>query len=296
GLTTLSISGERAKEPDFERGDMPWPAFMYFNQPFQLTMIAYGDPGLTVRYAVGDAVPSATSPGLLYEGVPVELDDATGDVTVSARVFRGMTPCSGVTRFTFRNAKELSEILDCFDAIFVLRDPARWQVIEEANGNRYLQAGPYPEKAFDQAVLEVYVHYPENEVPDKIGFRWRLVSTLANPGFNDAGEWHFWMVGHLGWSGHGHQEDWQTSDTEITQGGWLSGTLSFDDYWASQPNISQLKLDRFIVGAPKATPKVTVEPPGAGIVSYATTEWRPFLGTERMSVNDRVQFRVEPAP
>jgi hypothetical protein len=296
GLTTLSISGERVKEPDFERGDMPWPAFMYFNQAFQLTMIAYGDPDLTVRYAVGDAVPSAASPGLLYEGVPVEFDDATNDITVSARVFRGMTPCSGVTRFTFRNAKELSEILDCFDAIFVLRDPTRWQVIEEANGNRYLQAGPYPEKAFDQAVLEFYVHYPENELPDKIGFRWRLVSTKDNPGFNDAGEWHFWMDGHLGWSGHRHQEDWQTSYTEVTQGGWLSGTLSFDDYWASQPNISQLKLDRFMIGAPKAAPKVTVEPPGAGTVSYATTEWRPFLGTERMSVNDWVQFRVEPAP
>ncbi|MGI6357023.1 MAG: leucine-rich repeat protein [Lentisphaerae bacterium] len=300
GLTTLSINGERVEEPTFLRGDMPWPAFMYFNQAFQLTMTANGDPGLTVRYAVGNAVPSTANPGLLYEGVPVEFDDATGDVTVSARVFRGAAPCSGVTRFTFRNAKELSEILDCFDAIFVLRDPTRWQVIEEANGNRYLQAGPYPEKSFSQAVLEVYVYYPENEVPDKIGFRWRLVSTLPNPGLLDAGTWHFRMDGHLGWSGEGHQADWRTSDTEVTQGGWLSGTLSFEDGWASQPNISQLKLDRFIIGAPKAAPKVTVEPPGAGIVSYATggwpAEWRPFLGTERMSVNDWVQFRVEPTP
>ncbi|NLF60178.1 MAG: leucine-rich repeat protein, partial [Lentisphaerae bacterium] len=303
GMTTITISGERVEEPTFHRGDMPMPAFMYFNQAFQLTMDANAGPGLTIRYAVGDAVPTAASPGLLYQGA-IDLDDTAGDITVSARVFRGAAPCSGITRVTFRNAKELSEILDCFDAIFVLRDPARWQTIEETDEqgqviNRYLQAGPYPEKADQQALLDVYVHYPENELPDKLSFRWRLVSTMASPGYFDAGEWKFWLEKHTTWSNYGHQADWRTAEFNVTKGGWLSGTLWFGDYWATQPGISHLKLDRFVIGAPRAVPKMTVEPPGTGTVSYRLTEadeWQPFLGTERMLVGKWVQFQAEPSP
>ncbi len=299
GLLTVTISGERVEEPTFLRGDMPAPAFMYFNQAFQLTMATDAGPDLTIRYAIGGVVPTAADPGLPYQGVPIELDDATDDITVSARVFRGAAPCSGVTRVTFRNAKELSEILDCFDAIFVFRDPARWQIIEEADGNRYLQAGPYPEKSFEQALLYIYVHYPENELPNQIGFRWRLVSTLVNPGDYDAGWWSFWLEGHDGLVRNKHQEDWQIANFNVTKGGWLSASLSFGDYWAAQPGICHLKLDRFMGRAPKATPKVTVEPPGAGTVSYLSpqpNEWQPFLGTERILVGKQVQFRAEPSP
>jgi len=300
GLRTFAISGEQVEPPTFHRGDMPEPAFMYFNQAFQLTMAANDDPYLDIRYAVGGAVPTAADPGLLYEGVPVELDDAGGDIIVSARVFRDDEPCSGVASVTFRNAKELSEVLDCFDAIFVLRDPARWQVIEEVNGNRYLQAGPYPEQSDEQAVLDVYVRYSENDLPDALRFQWRLVSTLANPGGNDAGVLDFHLnEQHDDWSARGPQEDWQTAEIDVTLGGWLSGTLSFRDNEASWPGISLLKLDRFIVWVPKATPKVTVEPPGAGAVSYRLAqpnEWRPFLGTERMLVDKWVQFQAEPSP
>ncbi|NMA39742.1 MAG: hypothetical protein GX937_06145, partial [Lentisphaerae bacterium] len=261
GLVTVTISGERVEPPTFSRGDMPAPApaLMYFNQAFQLTMDADDGQDLAIRYAVGGAIPTAGNPGLLYQDIPIELDDATGDITVSARVFRGAAPCSGVTRVTFRNAKELSEILDCFDAIFVLRDPARWQIVEEAGGNRCLQAGPYPEQAEQQAHLDVYIHYPENELPDKLSFQWRLVSTKANPGSFDAGEWKFWLEKHNTWSNYGHRAEWQTSNFNVTTGGWLSGTLWFGDSWASQPGISHLKLDRFIAKAPRAVPKVTID-------------------------------------
>ncbi|NLF61087.1 MAG: leucine-rich repeat protein [Lentisphaerae bacterium] len=304
GLVTITISGERVEEPIFLRDDVPGSAFMYFNKAFQVTMEADDGPGLTVRYALGGAVPTAAAPGSLYGGVPVELDDPTDDITVSARVFRGGAPCSGVARVTFRNAKELSEILDCFDAIFVLRDPARWQIIEETDEqqqviNRYLQAGPYPEKSSQQAHLDVYVYYPEDELPEKISFQWRLVSTKANPGNFDAGEWKFWLEEHATWSNYKHRTTWQTSNFNVTKGGWLSGTLWFDDYWASQPGISHLKLDRFIVKAPRAVPKVTIDPPGAGAVSYRLTQaddWQPFLGTERWLVGEWIPFRAEPSP
>jgi len=303
GLRTFSFSGERVDAPTFLRGDMPAPApaFMYFNKPFQLIMTGNNGPDLAIRYAIGGAEPTAASPGLLYEDV-LELDDATGDIIVSARVFRGATPCSGVTSVTFRNAKELSEVMDCFDAIFVLRDPARWQTIEETDEqgqviNRYLQAGPYPEKDKQQAVLEFYIHYPKNEVPDKFSLQWRLVSTLANPGSDDAGEWSFFAEEYGTWSYNKHQADWQTWVFDVTKGGWLSGTLTFGDNKASQPGISHLKLDRFVNGAPKATPKVTFEPPGAGTASYsAANEWWPFLGTERMLIGKEAQFRAEPSP
>jgi hypothetical protein len=299
GLVTITISGERVDEPIFLRDDVPEAAFMYFNKAFQVTMEADDGPNLTIRYALGGAVPTAGSPGLLYQGVPAELDHATDDVILSARVFRGGAPCSGVARFTFRNAKELSEILDCFDALFVLRDPARWQVVEEDDGNRYLQAGPYPEKASQQAHLDVYVYYPEDELPEKISFQWRLVSTLDNPGRYDAGEWNFWLEEHATWLDRGHQANWRTREIDVTKGGWLSGTLWFEDDWASQPGISHLKLDRFIVKAPRAVPKVTIEPPGAGAVSYLpfqSDEWQPFLGTERMLVGEWIPFRAEPSP
>ncbi|HQL88449.1 MAG TPA: leucine-rich repeat protein, partial [Lentisphaeria bacterium] len=303
GLVTVTISDERTEAPTFLRDDMPAPspAFMYFNKPFQLIMTGNNGPDLAIRYAVGGAVPTAASPGLLYEDV-LELDDATGDITVRARVFRGAAPCSGVTSVTFRNAKELSEVMDCFDAIFVLRDPARWQIIEETDEqgqviNRHLQAGPYPEKARQQAILEFYIHYPKNEVPDKFSLQWRLVSTLANPGSDDAGEWRFFAEEYGTWSYNKHQADWQTWVFDVTKGGWLSGTLTFGDNKASQPGISHLKLDRFVNGAPKATPKVTFEPPGAGTASYsAANEWWPFLGTERMLIGKEAQFRAEASP
>ncbi|NMA38642.1 MAG: hypothetical protein GX937_00515, partial [Lentisphaerae bacterium] len=82
-------------------------------------------------------------------------------------------------------------------------------------------------------------------------------------------------------------------------GGWLSGTLWFGDSWASQPGISHLKLDRFIAKAPRAVPKVTIDPPGTGTVSYRlteTSEWQPFLGTERWLVGEWIPFRAEPSP
>ncbi|NLE55789.1 MAG: leucine-rich repeat protein, partial [Lentisphaerae bacterium] len=300
GLPTVYVSGERVDEPGFSRGDIPPAAFPYFNQAFQLSMS--GPEGLAIRYAVGGAVPTSASPGTLYSA-PIELDDPTGDITVSARVFRGAEPCSGVTRVTFRNAKELSEILDCFDAIFVLRDPTKWQVIEETNDqdevvNRYLQAGPYQEQAYEQAHLDIYMYYPE--VPDKFSFQWRLVSDLPDPGFYDAGRWEFALENNGTWSNYEHRETWQTSNINVTTGGELTGTLLFGDLWATQPDICHLKLDRVVVGAPRAVPKVRIEPPGAGQVSYWSDRadppgWQPFTGAERLLVDEWVQFKAEPA-
>ncbi|MDD4097546.1 MAG: leucine-rich repeat protein, partial [Lentisphaeria bacterium] len=299
GMLTITISGERVDQPEFSRGDVPAAAFTYFNQAFQLDMSGPAD--LAIRYALGGAVPTAASPGLLYQA-PLELDDATGDIAVCARVFRDGQPCSGATRVTFRNAKALSEILECFDAIFVLRDPAKWQVIEETNDqdevvNRFLQAGPYPQPAVEQAHLDFFVHYPE--VPDRFSFRWRLVSELPDAGLDDAGQWKFELEEHPSRWNSQYDPTWQTTSYAVTASGWLAGAITFGDAIASQPGISHLELDRIKVITPRVVPEFAVDPPGAGQITYWSDYaeppgWQLFTGSERMLVGTSVRFQALP--